>query len=422
MQKTVSKKLSEVLITGMCVLLALCSCSTSAKAAEEEVQVLNAETGEVSEPVNMNIPDGWLNSLGTIDGLNVVRYRIRGVGPEGASFDWIDVTSSKVALSDIRRGEWTIYGQAISETGEVVAKGSITTFLSASTPLGAVYLDSTEGAGDVSCSFNWSTSQVLYPEVEVYVQYEGGEFTARDSSEIVITENGKAEWKAQNMEAGPYVVRAILKDDGELVSGIAAALRVIDGKTSVGDIKFTVGKLSTVYGITLENSPENTVTGSIILDGTSLRYEADRENVKYMWFMNGDILDGKESMVDVADLQLKKGYYRFDCIVNGSDINSINGATVFVFVNGTEVSLVPEIEADSRKGDIPKGYDEVLTSSSAMTVIEPEEDGIPAETEIDVPVPEDASETEPVIVITVPPAETADVTVVTTDAETGEGA
>lgn len=397
MQKSLRKYLLKTVSLGLCVLLALCSCATSGGAEEEEVQVLNAETGEVVETVATSaIPDGWLNSLGTIDGLNVARYRIRGVGPEGASFDWIDVTSSKVALSDIRRGEWTIYGQAISDTGEVVAKGSITTFLSSSTPLGAVYLDSTEGKGDVNCDFAWSTSQILYPEVEVYTQYDGGEFVARDASEIEITENGAAVWKAEGLEAGPYVVRAILKDEGEVVSGIAAALRVIDGKTSVGDIRFTVGKLSTVYGISLENSPEDTVTGTLALDGSMLTYSADRDGVRYMWFMNGEILDCRESSVDVSSLLLKKGYYRFDVIVNGSDINSINSATIFVFVNGNEVSVVAEEEADSRKGDVPKGYDEVLTADQQLTLIEPaDEESAPAEETV--PAEEDAEE----IIVTV---------------------
>lgn len=394
MQKSVRKSLLKTVSLGLCVLLALCSCATVGGEGEEEVQVLNAETGEVVETVaSSSIPDGWLNSLGTIDGLNVVRYRIRGVGPEGASFDWIDVTSSKVALSDIRRGEWTIYGQAISETGEVVAKGSITTFLSSSTPLGAVYLDSTEGVGDVNCDFSWSTSQILYPEVEVYTQYEGGEFVSRDASEIEITENGKAVWKAEGLEAGPYVVRAILKDEGEVVSGIAAALRVIDGKTSVGDIKFTVGKLSTVYGISLENTPEDSVVGELVLDGNIVSYNTDRENVRHMWFMNGEILDCRESSIDITSLLLKKGYYRFDVIVNGSDINSINSATIFVFVNGNEISVVNEEEADSKKGDVPKGYDEVSTVSQQITMIEPEEDtGTPTEVIIEIPAEEPVTE------------------------------
>lgn len=336
----------------------------------EEVEVVSVDppspvenNAEPVEDAKYEDASNWLSALGSINGLNVAKYRLRGEGPDGASFGWIDVKGTKVALSDIRRGEWTLYAEAIGEDGTVVATGSLKTFLSDSTPLGTLFLSEEVGSGNVECNFTWNVKQVVYPSIEVYMKSVDGNFVARDKSEIKIKEDGTATWTAKGIKAGTYVVRAILKDENEVISGVAAALRVIDGKKSIGNCQFVIGKLSTVYGIDLQNSPVDTVEGVISLSDGIISFDSDVENLVYTWFLDGDLLENEKSRtVDLRSLNLEKGYYRFDCIAcNAAGFTSINTVSTFVYVDGDTIFAVTAEQADSNIGDIPEGYTETTT-------------------------------------------------------------
>lgn len=370
------KRFMTAAVAMLLVATMIVSCASGSGgrlAVDGEVEVISVEPDapvqeESSVEETEDVKGGWLNAMGTIDGMDVKGFRLRGEGPDGASFGWVDVKGTKVALSDIRRGEWDLYAEAIGMNGEVVATGHLKTFLSESTPLGTLFLSEEVGYGDVTCDFGWTTTQVLYPSIEVYVKTESGEFMARDPREIKIDENGHAVWTAKDMPAGSYIVRALLKDEGEVVSGVAAALRVIDGKTSVGNCRFIIGKLSTVYGIDLQNSPIDTVQGDILFEEGVLSFVSEIEGLKYSWFLDGTLLNDFRNMkdVDVRSLDLKKGFYRFDCIAsNPAGFSSINTDTAFVYSDGNGVIVVvSEEEADSRKGDVPEGYTEVPTTDS----------------------------------------------------------
>lgn len=335
--------------------------TVSVEQSTPETEVTDAA---VTETVDTEEEESnWLSAIGKIKGLNVKSYRLRGVGPDGAFFDWIDVKSPKVALSDIRRGEWTLFAEALAEDGTVLATGSLKTFLSESTPLGTLLLSDEVGSGSIKCNISWNTSQVLYPSIEIYIKTHDGEFVARDKSEIEITENGKAVWTASNVPSGSYIARIILKDEGQVVSGIAAALRVVENKESLGNCQFVIGKLSTVFGIDLQNSPLDTVEGNITLTNGILTFESSLGDLEYTWFVDGTaLIDLNTQSLDIATLNLPKGYYRFDCIASQKNgFSSVNTNTVYVYVDGASVICVTPEEADSQKGDVPAGYFEVLT-------------------------------------------------------------
>ena len=392
--------------------IALVSCASSPKKTEpviegEVISVEPEETGSAADSADGSVEDSstnWLSALGDIKGLDIKSYQLRGEGPDGARFDWIEVTGTKVALSDVRRGQWTLYARAIGENGEILATGQLETFLSDSSPMGAVYLDSEVGQGNARCSFAWNTFQVLYPSIEIYLKKGNGEYVPRDPSEISIGD-GVAVWNAHDIGAGSYIVRAILKDEGEVVSGVAAAMRIIDTKLSVGDVRFIVGKLSTIYGISLTNTPVASIRGELKLNGTEVGYVSDSSDLSYDWFLNGEYVSGYgESSIDMASRGLGKGFYRVDCIVQNESDTSINSSTLLVYVDGATVRQVTEAEADGAKDDAPEGYDEIVTNSElpieiAKGHIQPgAETEEPAEAEPEEPAeaePEEPAEAEP---------------------------
>lgn len=354
----------------VCVLV-LASCA-SAKKPVSDTQVISVEpvVEETLEEVveeEVDLGDGnWLSALGSINGLDIKSYKLRGEGPDGASFDWIEVTGTKVALSDVRRGQWTLYAQAIGENGDILASGKLETFLSNSSPTGALYMDSEVGEGDVRCSFAWNTFQVLYPSIEIYVKKNDGEYVARDASEISIGD-GVAVWNAKDVGAGSYVVRALLKDEGEVVAGVAAAMRIIDGKQSVGDVRFTVGKLSAIYGISLENTPTVTVKGNLELgENGNVSFVSDFTDLRYDWFLNGEYVEGENSdTLNIFQTSEDRGFFRLDCIVQNSNNTSINSASILVYSDGNVARVVTVEEAEAMKGDKPENYEEIETNSEA---------------------------------------------------------
>ena len=370
---------------------------TSASPAEYEV--ISVEPDQpVEDEKPLAVADdetNWLSALGDIKNLNVASYMLRGEGPDGASFDWIEVKGTKVALSDVRRGQWTLYAKALGPNGELLATGKLETFLSNSSPTGVLYLDPESGEGSARCSFAWNTFQVLYPEIEIYLKKGNGEYVPRSSDEIAMGD-GVAVWNAREIGAGSYTVRAILKDEGEIVAGVAAAMRVIDGKLSVGDVRFIVGKLSTIYGISLDNSPVSTIQGSLVLSNQGgLSYVSDSRDLRYDWFFNGEYLSGYgEANIDIASLGLSKGFYRIDVIVQDSNETSINSSSILLFVNGTVVRQVTEAEADGAKDDVPEGYSEIVTNSESF--VEGSKDGMQAAPKNEAELAEPAESAEPV--------------------------
>lgn len=371
MKKMTKRAMLSMFLVCLLVALTFVSCATGT--SEKEMQVISVEPDVVQE--NQVVEDlgqsNWLSALGDIQGLDIKRYRLRGEGPDGAKFDWIDVTGTKVALSDIRRGQWTLYAEAIGENGDILATGKLETFLSNSSPMGALVMDPEVGSGSARCSFAWNTFQVLYPTIEIYVKKGDGEYMPRDISEISIGD-GVAVWNAKDIGAGSYIVRAVLKDEGEVVAGVAAAMRILDGKQSVGDVRFTVGKLSAIYGISLENTPTTTVRGTLELaENGDVKYVSDEKDLRFDWFLNGEYVRKNNS--DTLQLLQNidgKGFYRVDCVVQNSNLTSINSSSFLVYCDGTSTRLVSVEEAEGLKEDKPSGYEEIKTDSE-LTVERP---------------------------------------------------
>lgn len=337
----------------------------------------------VEEPAGVKLASqDTVNGMFDVNGIDVKSYRIRGEGPDGAYFDWIPVTSSRVALSDIRRGQWTIYAEGLDANGNVIVTGKIDTFLSENTPVDNLVLNSNGGKGNVRCDVKWNTSQVKNPSVEVFVKPLDGDYVYRPTSELSYVDNGHVIWSAEKLTSGSYVARFILKDGSTVVSGAAAALRVVQDKVSIGDVRMTIGDLSTVYGITIENLPENTIRGSLVLnDGiASFQTDLDRSKLTYVWFVDGNEAGQESGDLDLYVLGLNKGYHRVDVVVMSSSETSINSSSLIVYVN-------PDLAKDATSDQDPSQWLEELEELGL------ESDGVAAgNSNIEQPAPELPSE------------------------------
>lgn len=322
------KSLVSVLMILMVVSL-LMSCASTG-----DSEALAAVNGDQADGLMQVTDEEALKAIFGISDkdLNVASYRIRGEGPDGASFDWINVTEPKVAIADVRRGEWTIYAQALNEDGDVIVSGKLDTFLSEDSPIDNLVLAPSEGTGKIQSLITWNKAQVRNPNIEVYMKPVDGDFAARDASEVKFIDN-EAVWEAVNVPAGSYIVRFVFKDGSSIIGGAAAALRVVAGYTAIGDVDMTVGNLNTVYGITIDNLPELVTLGSLENNNGVVSFTgANSSSSIYEWYVNGNKLDADGSVIDLRNFDLEKGVVRVDLIVRNSQYGSINSYAALVEV------------------------------------------------------------------------------------------
>ena len=279
--------------------------------------------------------------------VDVATYRIRGEARDGESFDWIEVTEPRVVIAGIRRGEWTIYAQALNEDGDVIVSGRLDTFLSSDAPTDNLIFSENDGVGSVSTELRWNPAQVQNPTIEVYVKEDGGEFMARDISEITYVEPGLARWAADSLDAGSYIARFVFKDNGTVIGGTAAALRVITGYTSVGSVDMTVGDMSTPYSIDLGNVPAAVTVGTLNNDGGLISFSSDMDiaDLTYEWYINGKLVEGETgAQMDLGDMDLSNGFYRIDLVTNNGKYGSINSFSIVVQLESENVFSTIDIE------------------------------------------------------------------------------
>ena len=323
-KETLKMRRKSIWILALLVMMAalLASCAT-AEGKEETIGTVLAETDERA-----------VNGLFDIKGLGVVSYRVRGEGPDGAWFDWVESDSPRIALADVRRGLWTIYAQGLNRYGEPVVQGKLETFLSEDSPVDNLIFDEQYGTGDIRSALAWNPVQVMHPAVEVYLRADDGEYMARPADEITIG-NGTAIWSAHGIPSGSYIARFVLRDGSSPVSGAAAAVRVIDDATSVGQVRMTIGDLSQVYGIELLNIPVDTLKGHLELAGGHVSYisESEASGVIYDWFIDGSFMESREDHAMSLET-LRRGYHRIDCVARTSDYGSISSVSIHVYADG----------------------------------------------------------------------------------------
>lgn len=343
------RKINFAIISiALIALLAVTGCSSTNSADDEQI-VINEEdmisAGDASALTDGNAEE-VIDGLFNVGDLDIASYRIRGEGPDGAYFDWVEATSPMIALADIRRGEWTLYAQGLNEKGEVVVQGQLETFLSEDSPVDNLVFDESYGKGNVRCAIAWNPHQVQHPDIDVYVQRVGGQFVPHDDSEISYG-NGTAIWETKGLDSGSYIVRFILKDRSSVVSGAAAALRVIDDKTSIGNVRMTIGDLSQIYGITLDNIPSNVLQGSLVFDGLDEAvFESDTSDLVYDWYIDGNYAGAAVDSEKIDLTGLSKGYHRIDVIARTDTYGSINGDSIHIYTDGEKVSEIAEEEVN----------------------------------------------------------------------------
>ena len=338
---------AAALPASLAVVMALASCASTGNIPAEAGAADSApeQAEETGAPVVFD-NSRTIPGIGHPKDMDIASYEIMGDGPDGAHFDWMPVTGPSFAIADIKRGQWTIYAHGLNEKGEVVTSGHIDTFLTEDTPLDNIELANNAGTGYVDCTVTWSPEQVHSPDLEIFVKPLGGKFRPVDKSLYEIYPDGSARWRdVGGMAPGSYVARFVLKDGRRVVCGAAGALRVIDGRKSVGNVPLVVGNLATLYNIDIGGIPEDTLGGSIADVGGSPSYIPDDEgesaSLSYEWYVDGMYVpSAKGPSIDMGSLRLKDGPHKVSVVVYSSNDGSINSFSMNHTVGDDSVKAV----------------------------------------------------------------------------------
>lgn len=262
-----------------------------------------------------------------------VTYRIRGEGPDGAFFGWRDVDSKYIALTEIRRGEWTLYAEKLDADGNTIATGSVNTFVSEEKPVADIAFTS-DGVGDVNCDLSWNLTQCRNPNVKVFLQDNTGNWFPRPEAEVTIGEDRcSGVWNANGVDAGSYTARFVLYDGETEIAGAASALRVVDGYVSLGDVEFAVGYCEVPFGVRVGEEPVFAPSGTIAVEnGCAIYRNPDGSVQEVEWYINGDSVSTGFALS--LDTTLNKDVYRLDAVAEGDNVKSSASATVIVHTDG----------------------------------------------------------------------------------------
>lgn len=113
-------------------------------------------------------------------------------------------------------------------------------------------------------------------------------------------------------------------------------------------MRLTIGDLSHVYGITLDNIPAETINGAISLDEHGAAFDTDStEKILYDWYIDGEYM-GTENGHRTVNLEgLDKGYHRVDVIARTADYGSINGDSIHIYTDGERITEISEDEINA---------------------------------------------------------------------------
>lgn len=176
--------------------------------------------------------------------LDVVKYRISGSGPGGATFN-ITTTRTSATLEGLAVGTWNLTATGLNENDDGIVQGGTEFTLTASNTSAVIKLDELVGQGNLSVSAVWDADTTKDPEVKFILTAQYG----NDGETIpAAISSGEASFIKQNLEAGSYILQAQLYDSGVLVAGFTEAVRIVADETSSAEISFSLDRFPITPG------------------------------------------------------------------------------------------------------------------------------------------------------------------------------
>lgn len=251
MKKTIKNFI--ITVASLTALLLLFSCAmenNELKTADLEISVqsLNSKT---------------LTPEGGLDSTKITKYKLNGVGPRGATFDWMESSDGKFKVTGIIQGAWTLSAEGYTANNTEIAIGKTVVNLSAGNTKAIVVLNELVGKGTANITVTWDTSMASDKAfVEMRVKPVGGAYATKTFKSQT---NGNAVYN-ELLDAGSYIVNALLYEDNtktKLIAGTADAMKIVDNKITNGNLALVIGNIATDYDFTLNDQTMAPIEGTL---------------------------------------------------------------------------------------------------------------------------------------------------------------
>ena len=253
-----------------------------------------------------------------------VDFKVRGEGPDGEVFEK-PTDSGKLNVYGLGGGTWMISVIAYNIDGEEVAYGeetaTVVTLLETD-----VYIETfpLEGEGTLSLAVSWPEEEITNPEVQIRLTDTEGNTLEPE----VTTEENLASGNLV-LPSGYYTMSITLLDEGIVLAGLVEAVRIVQNSTTEGDFSFAsinhpTGDLSITVSISDSTPLTVEITGGedVLVYGAEMSLSAAAANgegntINYKWYLNGTLAGESETKTLGSDL--RRGYYRLDCVAVSED-------------------------------------------------------------------------------------------------------
>jgi formylglycine-generating enzyme required for sulfatase activity len=281
--------------------------------------------------LNINSDDIATKTLVPDVTMSIVTYDISGSGPDGATFSDTGIADPTYIQNDLLIGAWTVTVDGRNGDGTKIASAteafSITGEQTTTVPITIIPLT---GTGILTINMSWPADEITAPDIVATLAPNGG-----SSSPIEIIVSGDtASFSDATLAAGYYTLTIQLKDGSTVVWGLAEAVRILAGETTIATLDLTlddinpllVGDLQLNITEDLQNPIGITLTGgqTTLFVGADMTVTANPTIApdSYQWYLNGALLSGEEAAPITIGSGLAEGNYRLDVVVQNGSISS----------------------------------------------------------------------------------------------------
>ncbi len=317
-QKSVARAAVPALMLLPLVLLVVAAC-------ESGLPGLGAETPRGG---SLQLRFDTVSSMSLLPDISMqpAGYAVEGLGPAGESFS-AQTDSRHLRVDGLVTGTWTVTVNAHNANGQRIGRGLETvSIVAAGLQELPIAVRPLPGPGTLELEVRWPHEQLVSPDVDARLL---GYDRSQRQLPFTMTAAGRAEFAADDIDAGYYTLALQLRDGESVVAGASTTVRIAEEARTGGSVVFNqlnlpAGAVDVEITPDLDQPLEVTIDGALesMQTGTAMQLSAVVANAAdqqlfFAWYLNGSSA-GNGQQIELG-AGLPTGNYRLDLVAYSSD-------------------------------------------------------------------------------------------------------